>query len=113
MDKPVEYVVTDKMRAWGSANGFNVDLHIEFFNDYLANKTGKPYKDLDAAFRNCVRCDWGGIRKQQNVPWNLAKGKAPWWTSEAGIVAKGRECGLEARPGESMNDFKGRIERAV
>lgn len=60
----MEYIVTEKMRQWGKANGFNVDIHAEFFNDYLANKTGKPYKDLDAAFRNCVRCDWGGLRKQ-------------------------------------------------
>lgn len=60
----MDYTITDKVRAWGKAEGYNVDAHVEFFNDYLANKTGKPYRDLDAAFRNCVRCDWGGIRAQ-------------------------------------------------
>ena len=62
-----DYIVTEQMRAWGKANGFNVDEHVDWFNDYIANKTGKPYKDLDAAFRNCVRSDWGGIRRQRRV----------------------------------------------
>lgn len=61
----MEYIITEQMREWGKANGYNVDLHHEFFMDYIANKTGKPYKDLDAAFRNCCRADWGGLRKAQ------------------------------------------------
>jgi hypothetical protein len=62
-----EYVITDQMREWGKANGYNVDLHYEYFLDYIANKSGKPYKDLDAAFRNCVRADWGDLRKAQRI----------------------------------------------
>lgn len=58
-----EYVITDKMREWGKANGYNVDIHADFFNDYITNRNGKPYRDLDAAFRNCVRSDWGGLRR--------------------------------------------------
>jgi hypothetical protein len=61
----MEYIVTDQMREWGKANGYNVDLHVEYFNDYLANRTGKPYRSLDAAFRTCVRADWGDLRKAQ------------------------------------------------
>lgn len=106
-----EYIISDKMRAWGNANGFNVDLHVEFWNDYLANRKGKPYKDLDAAFRNCVRCDYGGLRRQAALLTAKARGGA-WWLSEAGILAEGAKRGLQARPGESMNDFKGRIEAA-
>ena len=36
-----------------------------------------------------------------------------WWTSDAGILAKGREVGLEARPGETMFEFKGRVNEAI
>ena len=61
----MEYIIRDKMRQWGLANNYDVELHLEFFNDYLANKPGKPYKDNDAAFRNCVRADWGNMRRNQ------------------------------------------------
>ena len=33
-----------------------------------------------------------------------------WWTSPAGIIAEGARLGLTARPGESINEFKARIE---
>lgn len=33
-----------------------------------------------------------------------------WWQSEATIMAKGTEIGLPARPGESLSDYKGRIQ---
>ena len=59
----MEYTISDKVRAWATANGYNADLHLDHFNDYLANRSGKPYRDLDAAFRSCVRADWGGLRK--------------------------------------------------
>lgn len=32
-----------------------------------------------------------------------------WWGSESLILAKGKEMNLEPRPGESTNDFKGRV----
>lgn len=35
-----------------------------------------------------------------------------WETSETAMVAKGRELGLEARPGESLQDFRARIHAA-
>ena len=60
-----EYVISEKVRAWAKANCYDAELHLDHFNDYLANKTGKPYKDLDAAYRSCIRADWGGLRRAQ------------------------------------------------
>lgn len=37
------------------------------------------------------------------------KSSSGWWDSEAGTLAKGRELGLNPRPGEMMGDFRGRI----
>lgn len=59
-----EFTVTEQMRAWGKAHGFNVDEYADWFCDYLANRT-KKYKDNEAAFRNCVRSDWPGFRKMK------------------------------------------------
>lgn len=84
----MEYIVTDQMRAWATANGFNADEHVDYFNDYLANKTGKPYKDLDAAFRQCVRSDWGRIRAQKRVN-PLVNTKAPEVTRTTGRTVNG------------------------
>ena len=61
----IEYIPSESIRAWARANGYDPELHIDFFNDYLANKQGKPYRDIDAAFRNCCRCDWGGLRRNK------------------------------------------------
>ena len=36
-----------------------------------------------------------------------------WWSSESGCVAKGRELGLDPRPGEGMAQFKGRINETI
>lgn len=70
-----EYAISEKVRAWATANGYNADLHLDHFNDYLANRTGKPYRDLDAAFRSCVRADWGGLRRAQRVPVHIQPDK--------------------------------------
>jgi hypothetical protein len=63
----MEYTISDKVRAWGKAESLDVEMHLDAFNDYLANRTKKPYKNLDAAFRNCVRSDWFGLRKQSEI----------------------------------------------
>lgn len=36
-----------------------------------------------------------------------------WWASEQGILAKGRELRVDARPGEDMASFKARIQIAI
>lgn len=101
-----EYIPSPKVMAWASAHGYDAELHLDHFNDYLANRTGKPYRDLDAAYRSCVRADWGGLRRQAQAK-NRAVGD--WWVSEAGIMAEGKRRGLEPRPGESMAAFKARV----
>ena len=36
-----------------------------------------------------------------------------WWTTDAGILEKGRECGISPRPGEEMGQFKARVAASV
>jgi hypothetical protein len=40
-------------------------------------------------------------------------GNGAWWASDASIIAKGASVGLTARAGETMANFKGRIENAL
>jgi len=58
--------IQEPVRAWAAKHGFGpfLALHHEHFRDYLLNRVGKPYADLDAAFRTCIRADWGDVRRQ-------------------------------------------------
>lgn len=40
---------------------------------------------------------------------NSGNGAPKWWQSDASILSKGKELGVEARPGESMTEFKDRL----
>jgi len=97
-----EYHLTDKMRSWAAASGYDAEIYIEFFNDYLANR-GKRYKDLDAAFRNCVRCDWGRLRQQ-------AKPK-DWSLTDQGILAEAGRLNISTKGKtyqQLMNEIRSR-----
>ena len=69
----MEYAISEQMRAWGTAHGYNVDEYVEAFNDYLSNRSRKPYKDNDAAFRNCVRSDWFNLRRNARINQTFTK----------------------------------------
>jgi hypothetical protein len=36
-----------------------------------------------------------------------------WWASHEGVMAKGHELDLPARPGETFNDYKARLFRRL
>jgi len=63
----MEYAISDKVRAWAKAENYDCEMYLDLFNDYLANRRQKPYKDLDAAYRQCVRCDWGNLRRNKQL----------------------------------------------
>ena len=95
----MEFELTPQLIAWGQAHGHSrqaLEAHADWFRDYLANKTGKPYKDLNAAFRNCVRSDWGNIRRQMQFA------RKPVSRVPEGSIS-------DARPGESMEDYLRRV----
>lgn len=108
-----EYTISDKVRAWAAAHNYDPELHLEYFQDVLANKSGKAYRDLDAAFRNCLRADWGGLRFKAECAARTKGATTAWWTSQSGMAAEASRRGVSpARPGESDVQFRARIEAA-
>jgi hypothetical protein len=98
-----EFALTDQLVAWGVAHGYHrseLELHADWFSDYLTNRT-KKYKDVNAAFRNCVRSDWGSIRRQMKKPVNQLPDDA--------VVRMGESRGIYALPGESMPTYRRRV----
>lgn len=61
---PSDFGISKTTREWAKGEGFEpfLESHLAYFRDY-AESNGKTYADWDKAFRNCIRGDWGGIRK--------------------------------------------------
>lgn len=69
---PEGFAISDLVRAWAKRKGFEpyLEAHLEYFLDY-AKANRALYTDFDAAFRNCIRADWGSVRRTMR----LAEGK--------------------------------------
>lgn len=69
---PADFGITPSTRAWAREHGFEpyLEAHLEYFRDYAASG-GKKYIDWDLAFRNCIRANWGNVRK--GVPPGILK----------------------------------------
>lgn len=79
---------------------------IEFRDWWIAQPGSKGVKlDWEATWRT-----W--VRKNSRQGAKAASGP-PWWSSDKGIEAKGRELGMTARAGESWQEFKGRINERL
>ena len=61
---PKDFAISAATREWAGGKGWEpyLDAHLDYFRDYAAS-SGKTYADWEAAFRNCIKGDWGGVRK--------------------------------------------------
>lgn len=50
-----------------------------------------------------------GARWEDEVEVEVPKSSSAWWTTEEGTMQKGRELGMDARPGEDMATYRKRI----
>ena len=65
-------------------------------------------QDPNRLLENSIANGWTSV-----VPEKTLNGhKTSWWLSDAGIMAEGRRLGIDARPGESSNSYKARLEAA-
>jgi hypothetical protein len=66
-----DYVPSESIKAWAKERGFMpyLDLHVEQFRDCCTTQQRKPYTErgLEAAFRKCIREDWGDVRKKAQL----------------------------------------------
>lgn len=69
-------------------------------------KARKPNERISLAYLVPILADKGSTPKPK--PRENA-----WWATEGGIIAKGRELGIEARVGETMPEFKARINAKI
>lgn len=84
----------------------------KIFEDIAARKVGQKWSDPQyiegpLVYLNNRRWEDGF------TPMPAATKNGQWWTSDASVIAKGESLGLRARPGESMDSFKGRVSAAA
>jgi len=90
-----DFTLTPQLIAWGQAHGYpqqELEAQAEWFADYLSNRI-KKYKDLNAAFRNCVRSDWGKIRLQRKFD----QKRDDWQANDQTICAKADSLGISTK----------------
>lgn len=105
------------MLEWAQAHGWHsfIELHLGYFRDYLAaNPTyAVKHKDLDACFRNCVRADWGDVRKKAQLAAAHGRGVdlEGWWKTSDGIKAKGFSLSIPYDKDAFIKAFTDRVPR--
>jgi uncharacterized protein YdaU (DUF1376 family) len=121
---PHDFEISPEVRAWAKGKGFEsfLDLHLEHFRDYAKGGNGKGQPplalDWDAKFRNCIRSDWGDVRR--NAQRAIAQGRGasgvpvPAWRpgAEPAEVLKEAARKLQIDPwqeGETQGQFRARI----
>lgn len=110
-------LIPESVLAWAKSKGFehpSLQAHWEYFRDYLKSNPvkAKQYRDLEAAFRNCVRSDWGNIR--QNWRANGAVASKPWFLNGwSAIVSKGEQFGIKESAYDSPPEFRAAVLKAA
>lgn len=67
----------------------------------------KEGQDIEEIINRSIEFSYTGLFPLKD------KKAANWWESDAGIIAKGREFGMEARNGETTYMFKDRINKVI
>lgn len=108
---PEGFGISPQVREWATKEGVaeHLEAHFAYFVDY-AEANRKVYTDWDAALRNCIRADWGGVRKAKG---SAGKAVEAWWTSDKATLQKAAELGIRARGGESYPELRERIRAQI
>ena len=73
-------------------------------------------QDPNACLEQSERKCWTDVYavKEPDPPAAVnGKKNMPWWMSDTTIIAKGEELGIKARPGETIHDYKGRLQAHI
>lgn len=103
---PENFTISEAVKEWANKNGHtNLDKHLEYFKD-AALKNSYKYSDWDAALRNAISGNWAKVGqgvKTQDKP------TIQWHQTLGGVMAKGKELGIEPRAGETEGQYRQRL----
>ena len=103
---PEDFCISESIKAWAAKNGHTqLDKHFEYFVD-AAKSNGYTYADWDAAFRKAISGNWAKVGqgvKTQDKP------TIKWHQTLGGVMAKGKELGIEPKAGETEGQYRQRL----
>lgn len=109
---PPDFTISARVQSWAAEKGHTkLDERLEHFI-LVCQAHGYEYADWDAAFMTAIRSDWAGLNRTQ-LNGYPRKAIDMWWQSESSILAKGKELNLLPKPGETLQNFKGRVQAAM
>lgn len=102
---PDGFAISDRVRAWATEKGFApfLDLHLEKFLSSVKAR-GARYVDWDEALMNCIRDDWGDIRRKAAAAG--PRGAAP---QAERLPSPCGNCGTDTNKGSWTQSPKGRV----
>lgn len=114
---PKDWVLPDDLKSWALSTfpdqftADDVDELADGFRDYFTTLADGP---------NARRTDWAGpwrnwVRNAMRTTrrTNATTTAGQWWRDESATLAKGRECGIAPIRGESMPQFRARIQELI
>ena len=107
---PDNFSVSEKVLIWYCSKNYteNIQDHLEAFVD-ICRANGYRKIDWDATFKNCIRADWAGIRKN-----NSHASNQPFMTKEQQREAYSKASGevFLDRIRQKQNTFDGEVVHA-
>lgn len=101
-----DFSISENIKAWASKNGHSqLDRHLESFINKCKAKNYR-YADWDAAFRNAIADNWAKVGQTQ---FTQDKPNIAWHQTLGGVMAKGKELGIEPRAGETEGQYRQRL----
>jgi hypothetical protein len=101
-----DFIISENIKEWAKKNGHtNLEKHLESFINKCKAKNYK-YSDWDAAFRNAIADNWAKVGQAQTTQ---DKPAFVWHQTLAGVMAKGKELGIEPRAGETEGQYRQRL----
>ena len=101
-----DFTISENIKEWAKKNGHtNLEKHLESFINKCKAKNYK-YSDWDAAFRNAIDHNWAKVGQAQTTQ---DKPTVVWHQTLAGVMAKGKELGIEHRAGETEGQYRQRL----
>lgn len=111
---PRKIAKKDAQKAWNGLRPSEREAALDAIDDHIAawteSETEKQFIPYPATWIRAARWEDEIEVVEKKKPKEITKA---WWSSEQGMIAKGKELGTQPRPGEDWQQFKGRLASMI
>ena len=104
----------DAQKAWNQLRPSEREAALDAIDDHVAAwnaaETEKQFIPYPASWLRAARWEDEIEVVEKRKPKEITQA---WWSSEQGMIDKGRQLGTQPRPGEDWQQFKGRLAAMI